>query len=1028
MVRPKPGLRQQSWHFLTSIATLATWRWRQQWFLLLVTGVGMIAAIILVCSLPLLSSVMLTAGLRSTVGASPESSQVTLTVPVTGLSTKGVQQATSIVLPSFRRRLGAYLQGSVRLEMQTPTFSVMGSSAGLPMSLYGVSLAEAASHLVLSEGHLPDAQALGQGLEVVLTDSAMQALGVHVGSTLSIQSPVQTVSSTTIFNAGIRPVPYLLKIPVQVVGRFHVRDAETYWHGNDFEISRSQGKGVTTPPTVLALVSSATLLRYFDSVAAHEKQLVEQGAPGSSDNQSDQVYFVTSPTLYYYTALDPANIDLAALDTLVHQLAGVQADANTLTTNDATSTTFPYIVQEVPSGQLFHTSTSPSILEKFQGQLAVVQVPTALLTLQIACLILFFVSVMADLLVDRQAEIIAVLRSRGASGRQVLGSLATQGLGISLLALLIAPLLALLVVYVIAARLLPQGSLSALDVITRSPVQAWRGVLWYALLAGGVALLTMLISLYRAARLDILSVRREASRSIRRPLWQRLRLDLWGLVVALTGYGFSLYLMNTSTFLDTQAQVLVSSPLSFVAPIFLLLAGVLAFFRFFPVLLRMISAFALRGRSASSMLALAQMARAPRQPLRMSLLLGLATAFTIFALIFFASQVQRAQDLAAYQVGSDFFGSIPLEVSPLPLAQETAQYRQIAGVSAVSAGYVSEGQVTLSLGAFSTSTFAMQIRAIDTTTLAQTLFWNSQNSAQSLPDLLALLQSWQQRGIQQGAVPALVDASAWNGMHLHVGSTFSIVENNAVGSSARYLAVAEIEHIPTVDDNASGGVLVDFTTMQQVEAKNLISVPLNTLWLRTSDEPAVLAHVRGILTTSRLHLDNLSDRRALLTGLAGDPLTLDLLGILSLGTGAALLLALVANILTPLLSVRARLTSFAVLRALGAEPRQVVRVLAWEQGLIFLLALVLGCLFGGLISLSVVPNLLFSGILASTIARVDEKQLFAIQQLLPTQIIVPLALGVALLVLLGICVLALVLIGRVVLYPMMGQALRINED
>ncbi len=1027
MARATPGLGQRGIHFLTSTATLATWRWRQQWFLLLVTGVGIIAAIMLVCSIPLFSAIMLTAGLRGTVSATPESSQITITAPVAGLSTQGVQQASDIITAPLQQRLGAYLQGSVRLEMQTPKFSIVDNLAGLPASLYGVSIPDAAPHLKLLQGRVPNEGS--EHMEVALTSSVMQALSVHVGSTLVIQTVVQTVSPTVTFTGpATQPFPYLLNIPLQIVGRFQVKDAQTYWHGNDFELSSSQGRGVGTPPTALGLVSSRVLLSYFDAVALQERHILQQQSPSSHlVDQSDQVYFSDPPVLYSYAALDPMKMHLAELDTLTHQLAGMQADDNALTASDTLATTFPYIGQVEPSGDLFNTRFNPSILEKFQGQLAVVQVPAAILGLQITCLILFFVSVMAGLLVDRQAETIAVLRSRGASGRQVLGSLTTQGLGISLLALLLGPPLALALVYAVAARLLPPVSQNALDAITGSPMRALGSVTWYALAAVGVTLLTMVFSLYRAARLDIVSVRRETARSTRRPLWQRLRLDIWGLVVALTGYALSLYLARTTSLLDTKAQVLVASPLSLIAPIFLLLAGVLAFLRFFPMLLRLISTVALRGRSASSMLALAHMARSPRQPLRMSLLLGLATAFAIFSLVFFASQAQRAQDLAAYQIGSDFNGSVPLEVNPLPITQETAQYRQIAGVTSVTVGYVSNGVVTLGGGAFATSTFAMQIRAVDTTTYARTVYWNAQDSQQALPDLLAQLQSWRQRGLQQGDVPALVDASAWNSMHLRVGSTFSIVENNSLTSSAHYLAVAEIEHIPTVDDNASGGVLADFATMQAVEAHNLISVPLNTLWLRTNSDPATLASLRTLLSTSRQHLDNLSDRRAVLAGLTGDPLALNLLGILSLGTSVALLLALVANILTPLLSVRARLTSFAILRALGAAPGQVVRILAWEQGLVFVLALLLGCLFGALLSWSVVPNLIFSGVLASNTASSSANQLFAIQQLLPTQIVLPVTLGVALLVLVGICALALELIGRVVLRPALGQALRISQ-
>ncbi|MGH2481141.1 MAG: FtsX-like permease family protein, partial [Ktedonobacteraceae bacterium] len=402
-----------------------------------------------------------------------------------------------------------------------------------------------------------------------------------------------------ISNGGV-PLAYPVNISLQVVGSFQARDAETYWHVNDFELSVIKDRRVNVPPVLQGLVSSRTLLSYFDAVAHNELlTMQQQNSPliGEPD-QSDQVYFPELPTLYYYAALNPAKINLTALDNLTNRLAGVQTSYSALMAS--ANPTFPYIEQITPSGDMFSFASHPSILEKFRDQLAIVQVPTAILGLQITALVLFFVSVMAGLLVDRQAEAIAVLRSRGASGRQVLGSLVTQGLGAGLFALLIGPPLALVFVYAVAARLLPSASQNALDVITNSPMQALKNVAWYALAAVGVTLLTMLFSLYRAARLDIVSVRREITRSTRRPLWQRLRLDIWGLVVALTGYALSLYLMNTTQFLDAQARVLVTSPLTMIAPIFLILAGVLAFLRFFPMLLRLISTIALRGRSASS--------------------------------------------------------------------------------------------------------------------------------------------------------------------------------------------------------------------------------------------------------------------------------------------------------------------------------------------------------------------------------------------------------------------------------------------
>ncbi|HYT36219.1 MAG TPA: hypothetical protein VEL49_03495, partial [Ktedonobacteraceae bacterium] len=90
------------------------------------------------------------------------------------------------------------------------------------------------------------------------------------------------------------------------------------------------------------------------------------------------------------------------------------------------------------------------------------------------------------------------------------------------------------------------------------------------------------------------------------------------------------------------------------------------------------------------MLALAQMSRAPRQSVRLTLLLALATAFAIFTIIFTASQTQRIEDVAAFQSGADFSGTFQNGVAtPLQVTEETALYHTIPGVISATVGNIS---------------------------------------------------------------------------------------------------------------------------------------------------------------------------------------------------------------------------------------------------------------------------------------------------------------------------------------------------
>src|SRR5262249_62017399 len=124
---------------------------------------------------------------------------------------------------------------------------------------------------------------------------------------------------------------------------------------------------------------------------------------------------------------------------------------------------------------------------------------------------------------------------------------------------------------------------------------------------------------------------------------------------------------------------------------------------------------------------------------------------------------------------------------------------------------------------------------------------------------------------------------------------------------------------------------------------------------RTTDEAASLASVRAALTSGPLQVTSLLDRRQMTAAAESDALHVDLLSVLALGAGTALLLALVGILLGSWLNARSRLTSFALLRALGSEPRQLASVLLWEQGIVYGLALGLGIGIGFVLAAAVLP-------------------------------------------------------------------------
>ncbi len=1012
-------------HSFSSVVTLASWRLRRTWFLLLVTTLGMVTAVIIACTIPLFITITTTAGLRNTLTAPPTSSEIRLEVRTLGASTRLVQNVQSQFDPLFQQNIGTVLKQPPQFVLDSGDFTFAASSPKLQTSLLGIyatSLQRVAPHLTMVQGRLPRPTSDTQQMEVMLTPDTAQSLGVDVGSIVPINlSYFLHVPTPDISQADYLKTANLAPANARVVGLFTIDENNlSYWHELDFKPTQANNSAGSKVALYSLLTSDTSLLKFFDSVATQ---------------QHIDTPIVRNVGLTWYYSLEPTHISITQLDNLITHIAHIK---NTIDTRYSqlegyggyspdVGSNYPYLVGVNPFSPLFGTNQVPGSLEQFRSRIIVTRIPATVIAIQLLVLVLFFVSLMTDLLVDRQADAIAVLRSRGASRGQVFGALMTQSVGLGILALILGLPLTLVVLLLVAQRVLPLQVQNALNVVTDNPLQALQSVMSYAVAVVLVILLTMSFSLVRVVRMDVLSTRREAARTTRRPLWQRLHLDIAAGVIALLGYAVTLYLTTIGSLLNGQIKAISSALFSLISPYFLIVVLLLLFLRCFPILLRLGAWLTVRGRSAASMLALAQMSRSPRQSIRMTTLLALTITFALFSMVFFASQEQRVNDLAAYQTSADFSGMVPEHTSTLTVQQQEAQYAVIKGVTSVSAGYV--GTATPSNNNIA---LTLQLRGVDTRTYAQTALWPTQASAQSLPTLMAQLDAKRQYGISHNIVPVIVDATTRDKLSLHPGSVFLVsVDGLALVSDMHCLVVAIVEHIPTTGDNPltanstleapTGGMLFDYQTYnttytQQVPSatKGSTLVPVNWVLLRTQDDAGSVNRVRAALTSLELFLVYPNDRRALIDTLHVDPLTLTLEGVLSIGTVATLLLAILGDLLASWSSARTRLTNFAVLRALGTSPRQVANVLTWEQGLIYSIGILLGIAFGVLLATTVVPTLIYYGL--------------SVQISLPVQIVVPISLVFTLGAVIAVFVLALGMMVRTVSQPSMSQTLRLNED
>ncbi len=992
--------------FVPTTALIALSRIRQGGGLLFLTGIGMVAAVLLACTIPLYTNVAMTAGVRGVLGGASENSDIVVRSLSGRVTSPVIRNVTQELNTKFAHSFGSVLtapQFSIETQyFPVPVLKAENNSANLVhpglslrynAALISATMKQAASHVHLVRGRLPSDTSTSDTIETALPLTTAMLLHVDVGGTITL--------TIAFINANVERVYRSLSL--HVVGVFTLASSDdVFWHGDDFQYYLPSDFVVD-----------------FNGLVANDPLM---SALNRLCNDPALQYYVLNqpPNIIWYYHLNLLHVRLENLSTISQAISTIKTDNS----NNSDLEQSPFIEQT-------QTYLPSDAIDQYSKRIQVAQLPVTSLSWLILALLLFFVSTMADLLVERQADAIAILRSRGASRLQIFGALVIQGIGVAIVALVMGMALAIPSARWLVQHTLPAADQGALNILDDPPLSVLWSVRVYALLAVGAALLAMIGTVVRSMGLDVLAIRREAARSTRRSLWQRWNVDILAALIALISFVILTYITRAGI-LDPYTALILLTPLTLLGSVFLLIAVILLLLRFFPTLLQRSASLLGRGRSATPLLALAQMARSSRQPLRITLLLTLATSFAIFSLICLASQAQRVLDVTSFQAGADFSGiNSSVIITAAQLQDGTKAFTSIPGVRSASLGYVVPAIAGNGLDGA-----PIDFHAVDADTFAQTAIWNEQDSKQSLTTLMQLLRSQRPTVTTQHVVPAIVDSQALDTLHVGMGGKFTLnfAELSHSTDLTNFVVVAVVQHIPTPNPSVGPGVLVDYQSYakayeQKQGIGSNLAIPIDTVWLRTGDDAPSLQSVRRALTTGRFQLDPLYDRRALINTQYHEPLYLTLTGVLGLGATTALLLALIGSLTASWSSIRSRLNSFTVLRALGATPTQVVFALTWEQCFIYATAILLGIIFGLVFSLLVVPVLTFTSVSPLAVSSdVSAKAFYIAQSVPPIQIIIPNTVGIALALLAVLCLVTLVLMVWLVLRPSISTMLRVNED
>jgi putative ABC transport system permease protein len=266
-------------------------------------------------------------------------------------------------------------------------------------------------------------------------------------------------------------------------------------------------------------------------------------------------------------------------------------------------------------------------------------------------LVLYFISLISSMMVEKQRNEIALLRSRGTTSLQVVGIYVLESLLIGTISITAGTIL---------GRLLAQlmsNTQSLLRFVLRAPMPTTvsRTSLLFALAAMGLATIAVLIPVLSASKHTIVTYKRERARSLAKPFWQRYGLDFFLIVLLLYGY-YSLYRRGSIDLLMKGETIgnPFHNPLLFLVPALSIFALALILLRLFPLLMESFARLSEAHRGASLVLALRSLARSSRHYSGPLLLVILTIGLASFTASMARTLDDHMVDKVYYESGGDF--------------------------------------------------------------------------------------------------------------------------------------------------------------------------------------------------------------------------------------------------------------------------------------------------------------------------------------------------------------------------------------
>lgn len=609
-----------------------------------------------------------------------------------------------------------------------------------------------------------------------------------------------------------------------------------------------------------------------------------------------------------------------------------------------------------------------SIMEQYYEKEKQLTVTLWVIQVPIMLMLIFYVFMVSQLIVEHEKNEIAVLKSRGASGIQIFLMYLVESLILSAVAIAIGPPLGLLLCYFLGA------SNGFLEFVQRTalPVRLNADAYLYSLWTVLAFMITMLIPASLSSRTTIVQYKQRKSRTTAFTLWRKYFLDV--VLLGIAGYGLYSYQMRQQALMVTgvSGTDLAIDPLLFIISTLFILGAGLVFLRIFPYMVRFMFWLGRKVWSPVMYAAFIQVGRSGGQDRFLMLFIILTLSVGIFNANAARTLNNNIEEKIRYNTGADIViqaywednkpdvmwtdPSTMMGMSQLSeWKEEPVQYieppflpyTQLSGVELATKVFRKEG-VTVQTPTRQ-NVNKVYLMGIIPNEFGKVAWFRN--------DLLATHWYHYLNLMSRHPQAALVSTSFKRDFEVEKGDSLWITWGNQA-----YLEVVVYEFVdywPTFNPNVTEPIQ---TNSPYLIVANLSYIQANMalepyeVWIKKAPG-ATSEQIYKDIENKKLMIERLDDSSQQIIIKKNDPMVQGTNGTLTLGFIVTMAVSTIGFLIYWILSIKQRVLQFGIFRAMGLSVRKIIGMLVCEQVLISGTAILVGIIIGGIASDLFVPLL-----------------------------------------------------------------------